>query len=554
MLYPTVLLAALSMSIVVGVTAAILSWREIPQPGARWLTLLLFGQVWWSVSVFFRIRSAGIEAKQFWLQIAWIGVVIIPLAWILFALEYTGHDRYITSRNVGILSVIPLLTLVIVATTPYHDLLTVAPVGYGSSGILRVEFSGVWYWVIAGYTYLLGAVGLVLLTELLVSRAFLFQKQAVALFLGLVFPWATNVLSVMGVLDLGIDPTPVAFALSSVVYLLAIRRFRLLRANPSPTRRARQMVFDNVQEGAIIVDMGDTVIDVNEQATKVLDFAREEAIGHRAPAVIPGYESLTDAEAFDDYLSIETDQGERQFEVEVQYIGDRNDRPTGRLVTVNEVTDLLRQQQRLEVLHRVLRHNIRTETNLILGHAESVEDEAANSIQSAARTIEALGEKGQEAIELFSEARSETEHRNLEQMLEWTITEVESEYPQVAIQYEYRGPPVAIDGLLDVVFRNCIENAAAHNEGSDQQVWVEATTNGQRATVDIADDGPGISEYELSVLSQGTETPLEHGSGIGLWIIKWGTDLVDGDVAFADRKPKGTKVSIEIPVLTEEDD
>ncbi|AKH97337.1 histidine kinase N-terminal 7TM domain-containing protein [Halanaeroarchaeum sulfurireducens] len=552
MLYPTVLLGALSTSIVVGVTAAILSWREIPRPGARWLSLLLFGQVWWSMSTFFRVRSSVIEVKEFWLQIGWIGVVIIPLAWILFAFEYSGRDWYVKSRTIGALSIIPLLTIVIVATTPFHDLLTVTPVGYGPSGILRVEFAGVWYWVIASYTYLLGAAGLLLLTDLIASQAFMFQKQGVALFVGLVFPWATNVLTVTGILDLGIDPTPLAFAPSGVVYLLAIRRFRLLRANPAPTRRARQMVFDEVQEGAIIVDTDDNVIDLNKQAEQILDISRCDAIGSFASTIIPTYDTLSKADSFEDYLSIETGQGERHFEVEIRSITATSDRPIGRLVTINEVTDLLRQQQRLEVLHRVLRHNIRTETNLILGHAENVEGEAADSIQAAARTIGTLGEKGREAIDLFSRARSETELRNLHQMLEWTITKIEANHPEVTIQYEYDGPPVAVDALLDVVFRNVVENAAAHNEGPDRQVWIEAAADEQRATIRIADDGPGIREHEVSVLSQRTETSLEHGSGIGLWIIKWGTDLVDGDVEFAEREPGGTAVTIEVPVIPDE--
>lgn len=547
-------MVALSISIVVGATAAILAWREIPRPGAKWLSLLLFGQVWWSTSVFFRIRSAVFESKEFWLQIAWIGVVLIPLAWILFAFEYTGRDRYVRYRVIGALSVIPLLTIVIVSTTPYHDLLTVSFGSYAPTGVLRVEFSGVWYWVIAGYTYLLGAAGLLMLMELIVSQAFMFQKQGIALFLGLIFPWATNALSVAGVMDLGIDPTPLAFAPSGVVYLLAIRRFRLLRATPAATRRARQMVFDGVQEGAIIVDMDDTVIDVNERAERILDFSRHDAVGTHASTVIPVYESLPDAGTVDEFLTIDTEQGERHFEVEVQPIGTIRDRPIGRLVTFNEVTDLLRQQQRLEVLHRVLRHNIRTETNLILGHAENVEGEAGDSIQTAARVIEALGEKGREAIDLFSMARSETELRNLEQMLEWAISQAEAEYPEVSIQYEYDGPPVAVNAILDAVFRNVVENAVAHNEGRDRQVWIEATAGEQRATVRIADDGPGIKEYEVSVLSEGTETPLEHGSGIGLWIIKWGTDLADGRVEFAEREPEGTEVAIEVPVLAVEDE
>lgn len=70
----------------------------------------------------------------------------------------------------------------------------------------------------------------------------------------------------------------------------------------------------------------------------------------------------------------------------------------------------------------------------------------------------------------------------------------------------------------------------------------------ERDVAAVADDGPEINPAEYEVLAQGVETPLEHGSGVGLWIVKWGIDEVGGSVSFAEREPRGTVVTISVPV------
>ena len=68
-----------------------------------------------------------------------------------------------------------------------------------------------------------------------------------------------------------------------------------------------------------------------------------------------------------------------------------------------------------------------------------------------------------------------------------------------------------------------------------------------RATVTVADDGPGIPERELKVLERGEEKPLEHGNGIGLWIVYWVVEHSDAAVSL-ETGTDGTTVSVELPL------
>lgn len=488
------------------------------------------------------------------MSIIWAGVVMIPLGWIFFAVEYTGRYRFLERKYIVGVSVIPILTLGIVATTPFHNLLVVTAQGFGPNQILQVSYSGAWYWLVTIYTYTLGLVGIVLLLELILSNAFTFRKQALTLTIGLVVPWSTNLLYITDLLpETGIDPTPIAFSISGVAYLFAISRFRLIRENPAPNKRARQIVFDKMQEGAVVVDLEENIVDVNQRALTILQMERNSILGTSAGDIFPKFEQIPHEGTLDGYLSIERNEEKYHFEFDATVIRTTRGKPVGRVITFNDVTNYLLQQQRLEVLNRVLRHNIRTETNLIIGFAEGLAEENAELVKNHAHRIEEFGDKGREAIELFDQARGQTEPRNIETIIQDSISTVRERNPEFEITYWGTISTAYVESLMDTVIRNIIDNAAKHNSKQNPKLWVVTSETTEEITISIADNGPGIDDYELSVLAEGSETALKHGSGFGLWIIKWGTDLVDGTVSFRNRYPNGTVVTLRVPKVTSEE-
>lgn len=62
----------------------------------------------------------------------------------------------------------------------------------------------------------------------------------------------------------------------------------------------------------------------------------------------------------------------------------------------------------------------------------------------------------------------------------------------------------------------------------------------------MADNGPGIPECELGVLERGYETPLEHTSGLGLWLVNLIVRESDGDLLYAENDPRGSKITIRL--------
>jgi signal transduction histidine kinase len=48
----------------------------------------------------------------------------------------------------------------------------------------------------------------------------------------------------------------------------------------------------------------------------------------------------------------------------------------------------------------------------------------------------------------------------------------------------------------------------------------------------------------VTVLTHGTESPLHHGSGLGLWLVHWLVEASGGDLDFADNRQRGSVVTL----------
>ena len=65
-----------------------------------------------------------------------------------------------------------------------------------------------------------------------------------------------------------------------------------------------------------------------------------------------------------------------------------------------------------------------------------------------------------------------------------------------------------------------------------------------RIAIEAVDDGPGIPEHEARVIQEITEAPLEHGSGIGLWLAQWVSNKNGGPLRIDTGNQGGSVVSL----------
>jgi K+-sensing histidine kinase KdpD len=138
----------------------------------------------------------------------------------------------------------------------------------------------------------------------------------------------------------------------------------------------------------------------------------------------------------------------------------------------------------------------------------------------------------------------------LAELVAQSLERIEAQYPSVTIESASVPDDVYVDGTLDVVLLNVLENAAMHNDALDPQVRIEVENQDESVRIEIADNGPGIDDYERAVIERGMEDSLQHSSGLGLWLIKWGAEIAGGEIELRDNEPTGTVVTVHVPRLS----
>jgi|GEM_PF-2145052 len=222
-------------------------------------------------------------------------------------------------------------------------------------------------------------------------------------------------------------------------------------------------------------------------------------------------------------------------------------------VCYDDVTDEQCRKQQVTVLNRVLRHNIRNGMNVILGNAEllagRVDDpttvEAVRSIEDAAEDLVELGETAGS----LQTAWDGTDRGVLDavRLVERVRTNLRSASSTSGIRIEApESCPVLADAHLETAVRELCENALRYS-GEDASVVVRVDQRTTRTEITVCDRGPGLPEAERAVLRGDDETPLEHGSGLGLWIVNWIVTSLGGELTVADREPTGTTVTLSLP-------
>ncbi|CAG0992329.1 two-component system, sensor histidine kinase [Anaerolineae bacterium] len=562
-------------------------WRRRPGPGVYPFVILMLAVVWWSVFYALELSASSASAKLLLAGLQYVGITIVPPAWLLFVLQYTGNERTAFLKYWRLLLIEPILITVLAATNPLHTLFysgyTLLP--QGTFTLLKVK-GGTFYWVNPVYAYVLLFVATVILVRAMIRSPQIYRDQAFALLIAVLAPWIANFMYLSGVSPFpGLDLTPFAFTITGLATGWGLIRFRLLDIVPV----ARDKIVETMSDAVFVLDAQSRIVDINPAALNLLKADAGKVIGTLAQETFAPYASLIEPlKGMTEGRTEVTVPGtpKRYYEVLVSPLRNADGRLSGRTFVLHEITSLkeinlalseardqAQESSRLKSeFLSTMSHELRTPLNAIIGFLGIVQQQA-NLDEKNAHRINRARSNSERLLQLINNildiGRIESQRIEvistpivIRPFIHKICAQVEplAEEKKLSFQSEISPQvPETIMGdedLLTKIITNLLGNAFKFTDkGSvrlniqrDQDFW----------TITVQDTGIGIAPHMRELIFErfrqvdASAARRYGGSGLGLSIVSSLCQEMGGTISVDGELNEGSTFTVRLPLRVPE--
>lgn len=556
----------LFVSMLVSASVAAYAWKTRDTPGARWLAVVMGCSTLWSLGHGLRLAATTLDAKLLALvALSAPAVGLIPAAWLVFTLAYTGRNERLSRRLILALMLPGVAMFLLALTNPLHELLWRAAVEESGEYALLTRRVQPLYFVHVIYAYALFLAGTGVLVRQVVTTDQLFRRQGVLVLVAALVPFVGNVAWVLGLTGPSVNLTPIGFSVSGTVLAVAISRFGLFDLTPL----ARDVVVERMRDGYLVVDTDGRIVDANPVGRRLLDLPSDATVvGRPVAAVAPQIADvldLDDRSALSEWdaadvdadggaertVEITDEDGSRQIGVDVSALD--FGRFEARLLLLRDVTertrrvaDLRRANRRLERFASVVSHDLRNPLNVATGRCELARTTGdVDHVEKATEALSRMETIIDDVLTLTRAGRSVEvdDVVTLDELARRAWAQVTTGEASLAVEGDvtFEADSARLQRVFENLFRNSIEHGSTDNRlragesvehGSTDDLpstdgslahTNDAITVRVGATADgffVEDDGPGIDpEHRENVFRFG-ETTNPNGTGLGLAIVR----------------------------------
>jgi PAS domain S-box-containing protein len=543
------------LTVLLLIALAIYSARRRSVPGALpFLIGCLFAAAWAAGNVM-EVAASDLAAMIFWFkfQAVWQLPLIIAVA--CFVLEYTWPRRWLTRRNLVLLSLPALVILGLILTNDLHHLVWRGFVFDGKVIPLR----GLGNWIVVAYGYGLTLGNLIILSWLF-RRSPQHRWPAVIMVTGQILGRGLYLLQAAQLLQSDLSLSVLAVTAENSMYAIALFGFRIF----DPISLARQTTIEQLKSGMLVLDPQGAIVSLNPAAAAILGAPAKSLLGCPIQDLLLAssalFGDLQASEASRAEISLEVGSETRCYQLEVSPLKDWRGLGIGRLLLLHDMTEqkraqaqLLEQQRALAMLHE--REQLARELHDSLGQAFAFVNTQGQTIRRllsrgdiatadeyTSRLVAVAREADVDIRESILGLRVALSGQGFFPVLAKYLTRYEKNY---AIHTELKKPDTMLDGtfepLVEVQLLRILQEALTNirKHAGAHRVRISFVSEAGCGRITIQDDGQGFDPQAQS------DSFNEH---VGLRVMRERAEEVGGHLLVDSNPGQGTRVIVEVPV------
>ena len=281
---PLALVQLFGAAIAIGLAAYASRHRD--QPGLVWLVAVLVGDAVWMVAAGVNYATGSLALSTAMLQFRYVGITVIPVALLFFALAYTGYDSQLTPRRRGLIALPAAAVLVIVLTDGLHGLFYASVTSASNPQSVAYEYGLVAVpWILYAFVLVLVAGATFVKYALVTDHVYRLQALALAgvISVGVV----ADLLFFLPVPPTGFSITPLAILLSCALAIGIVVQYDFVRLVPATRELGRNELIERMELGMVVLNADRRVADVNPAAAEILGRETGALLGEPAPDMLP---------------------------------------------------------------------------------------------------------------------------------------------------------------------------------------------------------------------------------------------------------------------------
>src|SRR4030043_88870 len=318
--------------------------------------VLFFGFLIWMVFYSLELLGKELSFKILMSKIEYVGITIVPVTFFILVLYFSGYTNWIQIKKNFFLLIIPLITLGLVFTNEKHSLLwkEIILKQNGKYLFLGIKY-GAWFWIYAGFSYLLIAISYIILVKTIIRKIKFFKLQAISIIVALTISWVANILYILKLLPWeNFDITPLMLVASSLVLIYS---FKFLKTGDIIPIRFEPKI-KNEKDIAFIIDSRERLVKINALGEKLLNISDKSVIGKEIKDIWADYSKFC-SNANDDieeYATFYKDSKEFIYDVHINPIIDNKKSLSYKIFILRDITEKINAEKALRQSEKKFRN------------------------------------------------------------------------------------------------------------------------------------------------------------------------------------------------------